>query len=143
MEKHVPNLISALWAFGFLAAVLAAGRLVRPDRKSEAARSGFNSGERNDESPWIRVSARYHLILAATAAFFLGALLLYPAAASFREWLEEGKGLTALLAIGVFMGTLSVALSHAWMKGDLNWIVEPGSSPDNKADGGNSRERVS
>ncbi|MBI3543986.1 MAG: NADH-quinone oxidoreductase subunit A [Deltaproteobacteria bacterium] len=136
LEKHVPNLVAALWGFGFFALLLAGSKLVRPDRKSDAARSGFNSGERNSESPWIRMSARYHLLVAAATTFFLGVLILYPAVATFRQWLDEGHGVVALAAVGVFLGTLSVALAYAWMKGDLSWIRD-------KEENGNPRERVS
>ncbi|MBI3556886.1 MAG: NADH-quinone oxidoreductase subunit A [Deltaproteobacteria bacterium] len=136
MEKHVPNLLAGLWAMGFFVALLALSRLVRPNRPTEAARGGFSSGERSTETPWIRISARYQILLAAATMFFLGVLLLYPAVASFRQWLEEGRGAAALASVGIFLGTLSVALAYAWMKGDLSWIRD-------KEEHGNSRERLS
>lgn len=136
LEKHVPNLLAGLWAMGFFILLLALSRLVRPKHSSEAARGGFNSGERSSEKPWIRVSARYQILLTAATMFFLGVLLLYPAVAAYRQWLDEGRGLTALVAVGTFLGTLSVALAYAWMKGDLSWIRD-------KEEHGNSRERIS
>ena len=138
MEKHVPNMLAALWATGFLVLLVALSRLVRPNRSGSAAEDAFNSGEVIHSKPWTRMSARYQALLVIAAMFFLGVLLLFPPIATFREWLNEGKGLTALAAVGLFLATLAVALAHAWTRGDLSWV-----SDVEKGDHGDSGKRVS
>jgi NADH:ubiquinone oxidoreductase subunit 3 (subunit A) len=129
LEKHVPNFLAGIWALGFVALTLVVSRLVRPERpKAEPA-------ERTAK-PWIRMAARHQILMAAAAMFFLGALLMLPAAATFRQWLEEGRGVAAIGAVGLFLGTLSVALAFAWIKGDLSWSRH-------KEEHGDSRKRVS
>lgn len=138
MEKHVPNMLAALWAVGFLVLLAALSRLVRPNRSGSTAKEAFNSGEVTHGKPWTRMSARYQVLIAVAAMFFLGVLLLFPPIATFREWLNEGNGVTALLAVGLFLATLTVALAHAWTKGDLSWV-----SDVEKEEHGDSGKRVS
>jgi NADH-quinone oxidoreductase subunit A len=142
LEKHVPNLVAALWAFGFFAVLLALSKLVRPDTKR---RNSTSVWEKTSKTPWIRMSSRYQILLAVAALFFLGALVLYPAISAFRQWTDEGHGVSALIAVGLFLGTLSVALAFSWMKGDLSWITDSESRSDNREENknGNSRERIS
>jgi NADH-quinone oxidoreductase subunit A len=139
MEKHVPNLLMAVWAFIVFGLLLVASSLVRPNKKNEATKRAFLSGEQPKGQPWVRVSIRYRALLSLAAVFFLGILVLYPAATAFRQWLDEGKGVLAFGALVVFLGTLSVALAYAWMNGDLSWIKEV----ETKEDHGSAGERVS
>lgn len=144
----MPNLLAALWALVFFALLLAFSKLVRPARRGDANRyssgsssdspMGFDdrSDQQSEGQPWIRMPARYQLLFVAATMFFLGVLLLYPAVATFRQWIDEGHGAAALIAIGVFLATLAVALAYAWMKGDLSWIKD-------KEDNGTTRERLS
>jgi NADH-quinone oxidoreductase subunit A len=112
----------ALWALVFFGVLLALSKLVRPDRKTEASRNAFSSGEKPSGEPWIRIRIRYQVLISVATVFFLGVLILYPAVATFRQWIEQGRGSFVLAAVGVFFGTLSVSLAYAWMNGDLNWI---------------------
>lgn len=132
----MPNLLTALWILGFFAVLLGFSSLVRPSGPSEPQKNKLPSGEKVDEKPWIRMSARYQALIAVAATFFLGILLLYPAVSTFRHWLDQGRGIGALTAVGFFLGILSVALAYAWMKGDLSWIVD-------KEENGHIRKHIS
>lgn len=108
---------------------------MRPDNNSAKARKELVAHDGSNVRPWIRMAARYHLLVAAAAMFFLGVLILYPAIATFKQWIEDGHGVAALVSVGLFMSSLSVALAYAWMKGDLSWTKD-------KEDNGNPRERL-
>lgn len=137
-------MLAALWAMGFLIVLMALSYLVRPKRPNANASKAFSSGEVPNSKPWIRMSARYHILIAVAAMFFLAVLLLFPPIATFRQWLSDGNGMAALLSVGMFLGTLAVALAYAWMKGDLSWISHVEASTEiDKEDHGNSGKRVS
>lgn len=129
MEKYVSHLIAGLWVLGFCILVNAASRLVRPNKSGPKARLAFHSNEGLDsseklkpESPWIRVTARYHVLLVISVLFFVASLAFYPVAQVFKEWVLKGQGKLAFLEISIFIGTLTIALAYVWAKGDLNWI---------------------
>lgn len=125
-------MLAALWAMVFFVALLGFSKTVRPARKQ----SGLIEKKPPTTKPWIRMSARCQSLIAVTAVFFLGALILFPVAAAFRRWSDDGNGVEALAVVGVFLGTLAVALAHSWMKGDLTWVRD-------KEEHGNTRERIS
>jgi NADH-quinone oxidoreductase subunit A len=43
-------------------------------------------------------------------------------AAVFRGWVENGRGLLALVEVLVFVLVLFVGLVYVWSKGDLRWF---------------------
>jgi NADH:ubiquinone oxidoreductase subunit 3 (subunit A) len=149
-------MLAALWALGFFVILMALSSLVRPQRRTQgrsgaktdddaasaeqSASNAVSSGETTIGKPWIKMSARYHILIAVAATFFLAVLLLFPPITTFRQWLDEGNGVSALLAVGMFLGTLAVALAHAWMKGDLSWVVRVETREENN---GNPGKRVS
>jgi NADH:ubiquinone oxidoreductase subunit 3 (subunit A) len=134
MEKHVPGILAAVFAFAFFGVALWFSGLVRPGHARVAKPEGLSS-----DKPSVRISARYQVLLSAAALFFFGFLVLFPVVASFRKWIDEGRGSEALVLIGIFLGTMSIALAYAWMKGDLSWS---GSTTD-KGEHGNPRKRIS
>jgi NADH-quinone oxidoreductase subunit A len=125
LEKHVPDLLAALWAFVFFATLLALSSLVRPRADSnEASRSGFNSGEPPADRPWIRMSGRHPALVAVATVFLVGSLLIFPAVARLRHLIDKGEGVMGLVVVGAFLSTLGIALMYAWKRGDLNWFIE-------------------
>jgi NADH-quinone oxidoreductase subunit A len=40
----------------------------------------------------------------------------------FRRWVDQGRGVFALLEVLVFVVILLVGLVYVWVKGDLEWI---------------------
>ena len=47
---------------------------------------------------------------------------IYPVVAVFKEWVDGGRGLFALVEILIFVGILITGLVYVWRKGDLKWI---------------------
>jgi NADH-quinone oxidoreductase subunit A len=47
---------------------------------------------------------------------------IFPVAAVFRSWIENGQGLFAFVEILIFVGILFLGLVYAWAKGDLEWV---------------------
>jgi len=40
----------------------------------------------------------------------------------FKRWVEQGRGVFALLEVLVFVVILLLGLVYVWVKGDLEWI---------------------
>lgn len=125
----MPYVLMAVWVLAFFGALLAASRLVRPARRSPEGSLGYESGERPQGTPWIRMSARFQALLALACLYFIGTLVFYPAAVVFRAWVRDSRGLAAFAALAVFLGSFAVALAHAWKKGDLSWVRGDDGSP--------------
>jgi NADH:ubiquinone oxidoreductase subunit 3 (subunit A) len=116
MEKHIPGILAAVFALAFFGVALWLSRLVRPEAKRTA------KFEKTDGTgPAVRIAARYQILISAAAMLFLGALVMFPAVVVFRKRIEDGRGTEALTWIGIFLGTVSIALAYAWVKGDLSW----------------------
>jgi NADH-quinone oxidoreductase subunit A len=47
---------------------------------------------------------------------------IFPVAAVFRQWIDNGQGLFAFVEILIFVGILFLGLIYAWAKGDLEWV---------------------
>ena len=47
---------------------------------------------------------------------------IYPIAAVFRRWVDQGRGVFALVEVMVFVAILLLGLVYVWVKGDLEWI---------------------
>ena len=47
---------------------------------------------------------------------------VFPVAAIFKRWIENGQGLFAFVEILLFVGILFLGLVYAWVKGDLEWV---------------------
>ncbi|MEW6057434.1 MAG: NADH-quinone oxidoreductase subunit A [Bdellovibrionota bacterium] len=122
MEKHLPNFLAGIWGLGFLISLLVFSFWVRRSRRDESGKTAFSSGEAIESKPWIKMASRYQSLVVAAAAFFGAMFMLYPVVSTFRHALEEGRGLAALVAVSLFLASLSVALAYAWTKGDLSWI---------------------
>jgi NADH-quinone oxidoreductase subunit A len=47
---------------------------------------------------------------------------MFPVAAVYRTFIENGQGMLAFLEIFVFVAILSVGLAYVWAMGDLEWV---------------------
>jgi NADH-quinone oxidoreductase subunit A len=47
---------------------------------------------------------------------------IYPVAAVFKQWVNNGRGIFALAEISLFLAILFVGVAYVWVKGDLEWL---------------------
>ena len=72
-----------------------------------------------------RLGEFQHSVLSRCPDFYhlrSGNSFIFPVAAVFRRWIENGQGLFAFVEILIFVGILFLGLIYAWAKGDLEWV---------------------
>jgi NADH-quinone oxidoreductase subunit A len=106
----------------FVAALLAAGRLVRPDIPEHTKSEIYECGEHAVGGGRIQFNFRFYLVAIVFIIFDVEIAFMFPVAAVFRRWAESGRGALALGEVLVFVLVLFVGLIYVWAKGDLRWF---------------------
>jgi NADH-quinone oxidoreductase subunit A len=115
-------LIFLLFSVGFVLAQLVLSRIVAPRAPSAEKSMPYECGEVPEGTPWIRFNPRYYVIALVFLVFDVEIALMYPAATTFKNWVDAGLGKPALYEILAFVGVLLVGLAYVWKKGYLEWI---------------------
>lgn len=106
---------------GFVFATLLLGRFLRPKIAETEKGETYECGERPVGNAWIQFNFRFYLIALIFIIFEVEIAFMFPVAAVFRRWVENGQGVLALIEILVFVLILFVGLIYVWAKGDLKW----------------------
>ena len=77
------------------------GSLVRPKNPDVRKLSTYECGELPTGDAWINFNIRFYLIALVFVIFDVELAFVYPVAVVFRDWLEDGRGLFALVEIGL------------------------------------------
>lgn len=109
-------------AVGFIAVTLLLGRLIRPRIPEIAKDDAYECGEKPVGNAWIQFNFRFYLVAIVFIIFDVEVAFMFPVAAVFRRWVDNGQGLLALVEVAVFTLILFVGLLYVWSKGDLRWI---------------------
>lgn len=109
-------------AVGFIAVTLLLGRLIRPRIPEIAKDDAYECGEKPVGNAWIQFNFRFYLVAIVFIIFDVEVAFMFPVAAVFRRWVDQGQGLLALVEVAVFTLILFVGLLYVWSKGDLRWI---------------------
>jgi NADH-quinone oxidoreductase subunit A len=105
------------------ALMLGLGSLLRPSEPSPEKLSTYECGEPPSGPAWINFNIRFYVIALVFVIFDVELAFIYPVAAVFREMVEDGTGVTALVELVIFVGILAVGLVYVWARGDLAWMV--------------------
>lgn len=97
-------------------AALTFGKLLRPNKPSEAKRTTYESGNIPTGEGQIRYNIRYYLFALMFVLFDVETVFLYPWAVAY-----ESLGLFALVEMLIFIALLLVGLIYAWKKKVLQW----------------------
>ncbi|MFH1018397.1 MAG: NADH-quinone oxidoreductase subunit A [Pseudomonadota bacterium] len=106
----------------FVMAMLGVQRLLAPRAPSIEKGTPYECGEPAVGTPWIRFNPRYYVIALVFLIFDVELAFMYPCAVTFKDWVENGLGVPALLEIGAFVAVLLVGLAYAWKRGYLEWV---------------------
>jgi NADH-quinone oxidoreductase subunit A len=115
-------LIFFLLAFVLCGLMLGLGLLLRPANPTLNKLSTYECGEPPSGPAWINFNIRFYLIALVFVIFDVELAFIYPVVAVFRDRVDHGQGLFALVEIAVFVGILAVGLVYVWVKGDLEWL---------------------
>ena len=114
-------LVFLLLAVAFAAAIMLAGRFIRPRIPEVHKDLAYECGEKPVGNAWIQFNFRFYLVAIVFVIFDVELAFMFPVAAVFRNWVETGQGALALVEVLVFVLILFVGLIYVWSKGDLRW----------------------
>ena len=131
-EYLLPILLFGIASAGLALALLTAGTLLGPKRKSAVKEMPYESGMDPIHDARRRFDVRFYLVAIAFLLFDVELLFLYPWAVANRH----PEGLTSLIGDGegsrqaqllifgevlVFLVLLALGLVYAWRKGVFRW----------------------
>jgi len=111
-----------LVAAGFMVGSLLLGKLIRPNRPYPEKLETYECGEAPVGQAWFNFNPRFYIVALIYIVFDVEIAFIYPIAAVFRRWADQGRGVFALLEVLVFVLILLLGLVYVWVKGDLEWI---------------------
>jgi NADH-quinone oxidoreductase subunit A len=117
-------LVFLLLGVGLVALMSGLSWLLRPHNPEPLKLSTYECGEPPTGNAWINFNIRFYLIALVFVIFDVEVAFIYPVAVVFRDWVERGQGLFALIEIAVFLGILFVGLVYVWLKRDLEWLKQ-------------------
>ena len=111
-----------LVAIGFIVGSMLAGKLLRPDNLYAEKLETYECGEAPVGPAWFNFNPRFYIVALIYILFDVEIAFIYPVAAVFKRWVDQGNGLFALTEILIFVAILMLGLVYVWAKGDLEWI---------------------
>ena len=111
-----------LVAAGFMIGSLLLSKLIRPNRPYAEKLETYECGEAPVGQAWFNFNPRFYIVALIYIVFDVEVAFIYPIAAVFRRWAEQGRGVFALVEVLVFVLILMLGLVYVWAKGDLEWI---------------------
>jgi NADH-quinone oxidoreductase subunit A len=97
-------------------AALTVGRILRPNKPTEAKLTTYESGNIPIGDSQVRFNVRYYIFALMFVIFDVETVFLYPWAVAHKS-----LGLFALVEMLVFVLLLVVGLIYAWRKKVLRW----------------------
>ena len=130
MDSLVPILICILIVGTFGAFMLSVAWLFSTKAKAPRTKAKslpFECGLEEQETPSSRVPVQFYLTAILFILFDIEIIFLYPWALAFKDFLKQGMGLSALLAMTVFL--LIFVYGLCWEIGSkaLKWPTSRGS----------------
>ncbi|MFH1277153.1 MAG: NADH-quinone oxidoreductase subunit A [Candidatus Eisenbacteria bacterium] len=108
----------------FTWAMLFASRLIQPRHPTPEKDQVYECAEVPLGGGRIRFNFRFYLVALIFLIFDVEIAFVFPVAAVFRRWTQEGRGMIAFGEIFVFVGILFLGLVYVWRKGDIDWKKE-------------------
>jgi len=114
-------LVFLLLAVGFAAAIMLAGHFIRPRVLETDKDLAYECGEKPVGDARVQFNFRFYLVAIVFVIFDVEVAFMFPVAAVFRSWVEQGRGALALAEVLIFVAILFIGLIYVWSKGDLRW----------------------
>jgi NADH-quinone oxidoreductase subunit A len=123
LESYLPLVLAIgagmAVALGMLGLTIGLNRWLGPRKPSGVKMAPFDCGSTPIGSPRVRFSVKFYEVAILFLVFDIESAFLYPWAVVGRE-----MGWFGVLAAGVFVATLVVALVYVWSQGRLDWGPE-------------------
>ena len=116
LGEYLPILLFLFVAIVIAVALLVIGWLLGPKRPEAEKLSPYECGFEAFEDARMKFDVRYYLVAILFIIFDLEIAFLFPWAVVFKE-----IGLTAIVAMAIFLGILVIGFVYEWKKGALEW----------------------
>ncbi len=116
LENYLPVIVFIAIAMVVGVAPVLLGMLLAPSRPGVEKDSPYECGFEPFEDARMQFDVRYYLIAILFIVFDLEIAFLFPWAVVFKT-----LGLPAVLAMGLFLGLLTLGFIYEWKKGALEW----------------------
>lgn len=112
----LPIIIQVVVALGFVVVTLIATHFLGPARKTKDKLETFEAGIKTIGNARQPFSIKYFLVAILFVLFDIEVIFMYPWAVNFRE-----MGMTGMIEMFVFMGTLLLGFIYVLKKKALDW----------------------
>jgi NADH-quinone oxidoreductase subunit A len=116
LGEYLPILMFLFVAVVIACALLVIGWLLGPKRANSEKLSPYECGFEAFEDARMKFDVRYYLVAILFIIFDLEIAFLFPWAVVFKD-----IGLTAIVAMAIFLGILVIGFIYEWKKGALEW----------------------
>ena len=116
LAEYLPVLLFLIVATALGVVLLTVGWVLGPKRPEAEKLSPYECGFEAFEDARMKFDVRYYLVAILFIIFDLEIAFLFPWALVFRE-----IGMTAIVAMTIFLGILVVGFVYEWKKGALDW----------------------
>ncbi len=116
LGEYLPILLFLFVATVIAVALLTIGWLLGPRRASAEKLSPYECGFEAFEDARMKFDVRYYLVAILFIIFDLEIAFLFPWAVVFKD-----IGLSAIVAMAIFLGILVIGFVYEWKKGALEW----------------------
>jgi len=117
LRSYLTVAIFGAAAIGMVAAMLGAGRILRPTRPQPEKYITYESGVDPVGREWSQSQVRYYFFALLFVMFDVEALYIFPWAMRLEVYDVFG-----LVEMGIFIVILALGLLYAWRKGVLRWV---------------------
>jgi NADH-quinone oxidoreductase subunit A len=117
LRSYLTVAIFGAAAIGMVAAMLGAGRILRPTRPQTQKYITYESGVDPVGTEWSQSQVRYYFFALLFVMFDVEALYIFPWAMRLEIYDVFG-----LVEMGIFIVILALGLLYAWRKGVLKWV---------------------
>ena len=116
LGEYLPILLFLFVSVVIAVALLVIGSLLGPKRATAETLSPYECGFEAFEDARMKFDVRYYLVAILFIIFDLEIAFLFPWAVVFKD-----IGLTAIVAMAIFLGILVIGFVYEWKKGALEW----------------------
>jgi NADH-quinone oxidoreductase subunit A len=115
-------LIFVVAGVGFAVTNLLIGAILRPKFPNPDKAMIYECGERPVGPAWFNFNPRFYIIALIYIIFDVEIAFVYPVATVFNRWVDQGRGVFALVELLAFIAILLVGLIWIWARKDLDWV---------------------
>ncbi|MBE7178110.1 MAG: NADH-quinone oxidoreductase subunit A [Mucilaginibacter polytrichastri] len=115
-ESYIPIIFQILVALGFVITTMFVTHLIGPKRQTKDKLTPFEAGIEVLGNARTPVSIKYFLVAILFVLFDVEVIFMYPWAVNFRDF-----GLSGLIEMFIFMGTLLLGFIYILKKKALDW----------------------